>query len=257
MAATEKKYHIGLGPGDVGEYVLAPGDPGRTPLIAGHLDGAREVAFSREYRTFTGKVDGVQVSAMSTGMGGPSVAIGLEELHELGVHTVLRVGTCGAAQSEIKIGDLVIAHAAVRTEGTPDGYVPTEYPAVASLDLVNALVEAARASGTPYHVGLIRSVDALYSDLDPNRMPRQDLREELEMWKRAGVLSNDMETSTLFVVARLRKMRAGTINLCVDELGAGEIKHLDPSYMDRMLKVAVDAIRRLIERDRKNAHPRQ
>jgi len=249
MAVTEKKYHVGLGAGDVGEYALVPGDPGRTPMIAKYLDGAREIAFSREYRTFTGKLDGVPVSTVSTGMGGPSVAIAVEELGELGVHTFLRVGTCGAAQPEIKVGDLVIAYAAVRSEGTPNGYVPPEYPAVASLDMVNALVEAAKASGAPYHVGVIRSVDALYSDLMPDSMPRPHLRDELEMWSRAGVLSNDMESSTLFVVARLRKLRAATINLCVDELGAGEIHHLDPSYMDRMLKVAVDALRRLIASD--------
>src|SRR5207237_198670 len=163
VAVTEKKYHVGLGPGDVGDYVLVPGDPFRTPLIAKHLEGAREIAFSREYRTFTGKVDGVPVSAMSTGMGGPSVAIGVEEL------------------------------------------------------------------------------DALDSDLVPDQMPRPDLRAELEMWTRAGVLGNDMETSTLYVVSRLRDIRAGTICLCVDEVGAGEIHHLDPSYMDRMLAVAVDA----------------
>jgi uridine phosphorylase len=246
----EKKYHVGLAKGEVGEYVLVPGDPGRVPMIAKFLDGATEIAFSREYRTFTGSLDGVSVSAMSTGMGGPSVAIGVEELGELGVHTFLRVGTCGAAQPQIKMGDLVIALGSVRSEGTPNGYVPLEYPAVASLHVVNALVDAAKASGAPYHVGIIRSVDALYSDLLPDTMPRPHLRDELEMWSRAGVLSNDMETSTLFVVARLRKLRAGTINLCVDELGAGEIHHLDPSYMDRMLKVAVDAIRRLIEHDR-------
>ena len=250
----EKKYHVGLAKGDIGEYVLVPGDPGRVPMIAKYLDDAREVAFSREYRTFTGTVEGVPVSAMSTGMGGPSVAIGVEELAELGVHTFLRVGTCGAAQPEIKMGDLVIAIGSVRSEGTPDGYVPKEYPAIASLDVINALVGAARAAGARYHVGVIRSVDALYSDLMPERMPRpQQLREELDMWSRAGVISNDMETSTLFVVARLRKLRAGTINLCVDELGAGEIHHLDPSYMDRMLKVAVDAIRILIKNDKSGA----
>jgi uridine phosphorylase len=249
----EKKYHVGLAKGEVGDYVLVPGDPGRTPMVAKYLDGAREIAFNREYRTFTGTVDGVPVSTMSTGMGGPSVAIGIEELAELGVHTFLRVGTCGAAQPEIKMGDLVIALAAVRSEGTPDGYVPKEYPAVASLDVVNALVEAASAAGAPYHVGVIRSVDALYSDLLPDRMPRPHMRDELEMWARAGVISNDMETSTLFVVSRIRKLRAGTINLCVDELGAGEIHHIDPSYMERMLRVAVDAIRRLISMDKRAA----
>jgi len=252
VAATgEKKYHVGLAKGDVGEYVLVPGDPGRTPAIAKYLDDAHEVAFSREYRTFTGSLLGVPVSTISSGMGGPSVAIAVEELGELGVHTFLRVGTCGAAQPEIKMGDLVIGIGAVRTEGTPNGYVPPEYPAIASRDIVNALVDACSAAGAPYHVGIIRSVDALYSDLVPERMPRpHQLREELEMWSRAGVLSNDMESSTLFIVSRLRKLRAGTINLCVDELGAGEIHHLDPSYMDRMLRVAVDALKRLIEYDR-------
>ena len=252
MAAVgEKKYHVGLAKGEVGEYVLVPGDPGRTPAIAKYLDGAREVAFNREYRTFTGSIGGVPVSAISSGMGGPSVAIMVEELSEIGVHTFLRVGTCGAAQPEIKMGDLVIATGSVRSEGTPNGYVPLEYPAIASLELVQALMDASRAAGAPFHTGVIRSVDALYSDLLPDTMPRaKELREELEMWSRAGILSNDMETSTLFVVARLRKRRAGTINLCVDELGAGEIHHLDPSYMDRMLRVAVDALRRLIERDR-------
>ena len=249
----EKKYHVGLAKGEVGEYVLMPGDPGRTPMIAAHLEGAREVAFSREYRTFTGSLGGVPVSAISSGMGGPAVAIMVEELSELGVHTFLRVGTCGAAQPEVKMGDVVIAIGSVRTEGTPNGYVPAEYPAIASLDVVNALVASADASGVPHHVGIIRSVDALYSDLLPDTMPRLHLRDELEMWSRAGVLCNDMESSTLFVVSRLRKRRAGTINLCVDELGAGEIHHLDPSYMDRMLKVAVDAIRRLIEQDARAA----
>src|SRR5260370_33086470 len=188
-------------------------------------------------------------------MGGASVAVGVEELAELGVHSFLRVGTCGAAQPEIKMGDLVIAIGSVRSEGTPNGYVPPEYPAIVSLDVVNALVEAASAAKVPSHVGVIRSVDALYSDLMPERMPRpHHLREELDMWARAGILSNDMESSTLFIVSRLRKLRAGTINLCVDELGAGEIHHLDASYMDRMLKVAVDALRRLIEKDKDAAN---
>ncbi len=253
MAVAEKKYHIGLAREDVGDYVLVPGDPFRTPLIAKFIDGAKEVAFSREYRTFTGTVDGEKVSTMSTGMGGPSVAIGIEELHELGVHTLLRVGTCGAAQPEIKMGDLVISMAAVRSEGTPNGYVPLEYPAVASLHVVEALIEAAEAAGARYHVGVTRSVDALYSDLLPDTMPRPHLRDELDMWAKAGILSNDMEASTLFVVSRIRQMRAGCVNLCVDELGAGEIHHVDPSYMDRMLSVSVDAIRRLIKRDVRRA----
>jgi uridine phosphorylase len=247
---ADRKYHVGLTAEEVGKYVLYPGDPARTAVIASLFEGAREVAFSREYRTFTGTVAGTPVSAISSGMGGPSVAVGMEELRELGAHTFLRVGTCGATQPEIKMGDLVIATGAVRTEGTGDGYVPKEFPAVADHHVVTALLESARELGAPHHLGIVRAVDALYSDLLPDTMPNgAHLREELAMWARAGVLANDMETSTLFVVASVRRLRAGSLLLCVDEVGAGEIHHLDPSYMERMLKVAIGAIRRLIERD--------
>jgi len=253
--AAEKKYHVGLAAGEVGAYVLMPGDPFRTALIAKYLDGAEEKAFSREYRTFTGTVEGARVSTTSSGIGGPSAAIAVEELSELGAHTFLRVGTCGAAQSGIKMGDLVIATGSVRSEGTPDAYVPREYPAIAHPDVVNACVAAAEAAGAGHHLGIIRSVDALYSDLIPSRMPRREaLEAELLMWSRAGVVANDMESSTIMVVSSLRKLRAGVILLCIDELGSGEIHHLDPALMDRMLRVAVDAIRRLIVGD---AAPRQ
>lgn len=247
---TERKYHVGLVEEEVGKYILYPGDPARTAVIAKFLDGAKEVAFSREYRTFTGSLDGVPVSAVSSGMGGPSVAIGVEEMRELGVHTFLRVGTCGATQPDIKMGDLIIATAAVRTEGTGDSYVPKEFPAVANYEVVTALLESARELDAPHHLGIIRAVDSLYSDLLPDTMPNgPGLRAELEMWQRAGVIANDMESSTLFVLASVRRLRAGSILLCVDEVGVGEIHHLDPSYMERMLKVAIGAIRRLIERD--------
>jgi uridine phosphorylase len=247
---SERKYHVGLTAEEVGKYVLIPGDPARTAIIAKFLDGAREVAFSREYRTFTGSVGGTPVSAVSSGMGGPSVAIGVEEMRELGVHTFLRVGTCGATQPGIKMGDLIIATAAVRTEGTADSYVPKEFPAVADYEVVTALLESARELGVRHHLGIIRAVDALYSDLLPDTMPNGPaLRAELAMWTRAGVIANDMESSTLFVLASVRRLRAGSLLLCVDEVGAGEIHHLEPSYMENMLKVAVGAIRRLIERD--------
>ncbi len=250
-AGDERKYHVGLAAGEVGQYVLAPGDPFRTALIARHLEAAEERAFSREFRTFTGRVGDTEVSACSTGIGGPSMAIAVEELVELGVHTFLRVGTCGGAQPGIRIGDVVIATGAVRSEGTPDAYVPREYPAIASHEVVAACVEAARAAGAAHHLGVIRSVDALYADLVPDRMPRPaELRAEHALWARAGVVANDMESSTLMVVSALRRVRSGVILLCVDELDAGEIHHVDAAAMDRFTGVAVDAIRRLVERDR-------
>ena len=251
MATDERKYHVGLAPGEVGAYVLIPGDPFRTPLIARHLVDAKEKAWSREYRTFTGHIDGTLVSTCSSGIGGPSMAIAVEELGELGVTTFIRVGTCGAAQAGIQMGDLVIATGAVRSEGTPDAYVPREFPAMASHEVVRALTEAARGEQAPYHLGVIRSVDALYSDLQPERMPRPAVsRAEIEMWARAGVLANDMESSTMMVVSSVRGYRSGVILLVVDELGAAEIHHLDPWLMDRMLGVATRAVGILIERDR-------
>ena len=247
----QRKYHVGLASGDVGQYVLVPGDPFRTAVIARHLEAPEERAWSREFRTFTGLLDGTPVSACSSGIGGPSMAIAVEELGELGVHTFLRVGTCGGSQPGIRLGDLVIATGAVRSEGTPDAYVPREYPAIASHEVVAACTEAARAAGVRYHLGVIRSVDALYADLVPERLPRPaELRAELEMWARAGVQANDMESSTMLVVSALRGWRAGVILVCVDELGAGEIHHVDSAAVDRLVAVAVDAIRRLIERDR-------
>src|SRR5207302_1594112 len=228
--AAERKYHVGLAPGEVGRYVLVPGDPFRTVLIARHLEAAEERAWSREYRTFTGRVGDTPVSTCSSGIGGPSMAIAVEELGDLGVHTFLRVGTCGGAQPGIRLGDLVIATGAVRSEGTPDAYVPREYPAIASHEVVQACVEAASAAGAAHHLGVIRSVDALYADLTPERMPRPaELRAELAVWARAGVVANDMESSTMMIVSALRGWRSGVILLCVDELGAGEIHHVDAS----------------------------
>ena len=251
----QRKYHVGLAPGEVGAYVLIPGDPFRTALIARHLVDARERAWSREYRTFTGHIGGTPVSTCSSGIGGPSMAIAVEELGELGATTFIRVGTCGASQRNIHMGDLVIGTGAVRSEGTPDGYVPREFPAMASHEVVAALVDAAKEEQVPYHVGVIRSVDALYSDLAPERMPRPALaRAEVEMWSRAGVMANDMESSTMMVVSSIRGYRSGVILLVVDELGEGEIHHLDPWHMDRMLAVATRAVALLIDRDGAAAH---
>jgi uridine phosphorylase len=227
-----------------------PGDPFRTVLIAEHLEGAEEKAWSREFRTFTGRVGGTDVSTCSSGIGGPSMAIAVEELGELGVHTFLRVGTCGGGQPGVRLGDLVIATGAVRSEGTADAYVPREYPAMAALDVVAACVEAARETGARHHVGVIRSVDSLYADLEPDRLPRAaELRAELQMWSRAGIVANDMESATMMVVCAMRGWRSGVVLLCVDELGSGEIHHPEPSTMDGLVSVAVDAVRRLVERD--------
>lgn len=241
-----RAYHLGLAAGEVAPLVLLPGDPFRTQRIAAQLEDAREVAFSREFRTFTGRAGGRPVSTVSSGIGGASVAIAVEELAPLGVRTIIRVGTGGALQPGIAVGDLVIATGAVRSEGTPDSYVPRAFPAIADREVVAALEEAARAAGAPHHTGVVRSVDGLYPEIAPGAMPlRESLEEELRTWKRAGVLGSDMESATLFIVSHLRGVRAGTVLLCVDEVEAGDIQHLDPSLMERLIAVAVAAARRL------------
>jgi len=246
-----RKYHLALAPGEAGGYVLLPGDPARSALLAQHLEGAREMAFNREFRTFSGRVSGTLVSACSTGVGGPSAAIAVEELAQLGAHTLLRVGTCGGAQPGLEVGDLVVATGAVRSEATPNAYVPLSYPALADHALVAACLEAAAAAGARAHAGVIRSVDALQPDLDPDSVPLAREREaELEVWRRAGVLASDMESATILVLASLRGLRAASLLLCVNQLGAGEIGVLDPALQERLLVVAVDALRRLLERDR-------
>ena len=156
---SEKQYHIGMSENDVGRYVLLPGDPARTDKIAQYFDNPQLVAFNREYKTWTGTLNGVKVSVMSTGMGGPSTAIGLEELYKIGADTFIRVGTCGGIDLDVKAGDLVIASGAIRKEGTSREYTPIEFPAVADFHLTSILVKSAQKLDYPYHVGIVECKD--------------------------------------------------------------------------------------------------
>ena len=157
---SDVQYHINLKPGDVGRYVFLPGDPGRVPLIAAHLDDAEEITFNREYRTFTGTLDGEKVSVTSTGIGCPSAAIAMEELIKVGADTFIRVGTAGSLQPDVKLGDLCISTGSIREEGTSRQYVPLSYPAVADLDVTLALREAAKKLNFPHHCGITHCKDS-------------------------------------------------------------------------------------------------
>lgn len=240
------QYHIRLRPGDVGEAVLLPGDPGRVEAIARLLDKPRHVATNREFTTYTGQLDGRAVSVCSTGIGSPSTAIAVEELAALGVTTFIRVGTTGAIQSGIHFGHLVVATAAVRDEGTTPAYVPVSYPAVADHGLVAAMLESGGRLGHPIHAGIVRSHDGLYPDLQASRMPRhQELTQAADLWQRARVLCNDMETSTIFTICALRGLRGGSVLMVVNELGEADI---DPARVARldlspMFRVALDGVR--------------
>jgi uridine phosphorylase len=246
MAALQ--YHIRCKPGDVGEAALLPGDPGRCESIARLLDQPRLIASNREYTTYTGQLDGHAVSVCSTGIGSPSTAIAVEELAAIGVRTFIRVGTTGSIQREVHFGDLVVATGAVRDEGTTPSYVPLAYPAVADHELVAAMLAAGRERNHRTHAGIVRSHDALYADLHAAEQPRYaELQPALEMWRRARVLCNDMESSTIFTLCAIRGLRGGSILTVVNEPGEAEIDPKRVSALDLtpMFQVALDAIRQL------------
>ena len=250
-----RQYHIALDRGEVGRYVLLPGDPGRSALIAAHFDDARQVAAHREYVTYTGTLLGEMVSVTSTGIGAPSTAIAVEELTAIGAETLVRVGTAGAAQNYLRNGALVVAQGAVRDEGTTRHYVPLAYPAVADLDVVEALRRAAQRLGFSAYTGIVRSTDGLYADLSPQTMPVQALWHGTpnNVWAQSNVLCSEMEAAALFVVASVRGLRAGCVLAIVNEMGAGDIPAGPASALEPLIATAVEALRLLIRRDRGEA----
>ena len=190
---ANKQYHIQVSKGDIGRYVILPGDPKRCAKIAKYLDDAQMIADSREYITYTGTLDGVKVSVTSTGIGGPSAAIALEELVQSGADTFIRIGTCGGMQTEVMSGDIVIASGAVRMEGTSREYAPIEYPAVADIAVVNSLIAAAKSLEQNYHVGVVQCKDSFYGQHSPETKPvSYELLNKWEAWKRLGCLASEM-----------------------------------------------------------------
>ena len=249
-----KQYHIQVGKGDVGRYVIMPGDPKRCEKIAKYFDNAQLVADSREYVTYTGYLDGVKVSVTSTGIGGSSASIAMEELVNCGADTFVRIGTCGGMQLEVKSGDVVVATGAIRMEGTSKEYAPIEFPAVADLDVTNALREAAREKGCAHHVGVVQCKDAFYGQHCPERMPvSYELLAKWEAWKRMGCLASEMESAALFIAASHLKVRCGSCFLVVANQER-EKEGLDNPVVhdtDLAIQVAVEGIRKLIKEDQK------
>ena len=260
---ASKQYHIGVGSGDVAKYVLLPGDPGRVSFIASFWDSAEKMGENRQYVTYTGKVDGVPISCCSTGIGGPGVAIAVEELARCGADTFIRVGTAGGFQDYVEVGDVAIADAAVRLEGTSRTYVRTEYPAVASYDVTLALIEAAAARKYRFAVGVTRSGDAFYSQRTPSNSFggywQSEMDGVLDDLARSNVVSGEMEASVIFVMARLFRLRAGCVCAVLDkvmqvrEKGANfdpmkDFEH-KPEYIERASRTAIDAVKILSKWD--------
>ena len=249
------QYHIGLRKGDVGKYVILPGDPKRCEKIARHFDDAKLIADSREYVTYTGYLDGVKVSVTSTGIGGPSASIALEELVRVGADTFLRVGTCGGMQTDIMGGDLVIATGAIRMEGTSKEYAPIEFPAVANLEITNALVQAAKDLNKKYHVGIVQCKDAFYGQHEPETKPVDyELVNKWNAWVRLGCKASEMESAALFVVGDYLRVRVGSSFLVVANQEREKLGLEIPVVHDTeaAIEVTVQAIRNLIKQDKES-----
>jgi len=246
------QYHIGVKTGEVGRYVLLPGDPKRCAKIAAHFDDPVLVADNREYVTYTGTLDGVRVSVTSTGIGGPSAAIAMEELVRCGADTFIRVGTCGGMDTEVKGGDVVIATGAIRMEGTSKEYAPIEYPAVADIEITNALIKACKQLKQPYHAGVVQCKDAFYGQHNTENMPvSYELLQKWEAWLRMGCKASEMESAALFIVAQFLRVRAGSCFLCVanQEREKQGLANEQVHDTEIAIKAAIEGLRILIKED--------
>lgn len=250
---TGKQYHTGVGPDDIGKYVIMPGDPKRCEKIAAHFDNPVLVADSREYVTYTGYIDGVKVSVTSTGIGGPSASIAIDELSKCGAHTFIRIGTCGGMQENVMGGDVVIATGAVRMEGTSREFAPIEYPAVPDLDVTNALVSSAKKLGISHHVGVVQCKDSFFGQHEPEIMPvSYELENKWQAWLRMGCLASEMESAALFIAGLFLRVRVGSCFLVVANQEREKMGLPNSQVHDTELaiKTAVEAIRELIKQDK-------
>ncbi|MBQ7307994.1 MAG: uridine phosphorylase [Clostridia bacterium] len=249
----EVQFHIKMKTGDVGRYVILPGDPGRCEKIAKYFDDGKFVMSNREYTTYTGTLLGEKVSVCSTGIGGPSAAIAMEELVAIGADTFIRVGTCGGIKLDVKSNDVVIASGAIRYEHTSMEYAPLEYPAVSNYEVMNALVEAAEKLEKNYHVGVVQCKDAFYGQHSPNRSPvHYELNSKWDSWKRLGVLASEMESAALFVVADALKVRCGSCFHVIwnQERQAAGLDQEESHDGESSIKVGIEALKVLIMKDR-------
>ena len=253
MQATEKQFHIHCSEGDVGRYVILPGDPGRCEAIAQHFDNPVHIGMNREFNIWTGYLLGEKVSVCSTGIGGPSAAIAMEELHNIGADTFIRVGTCGGIALDILPDDVVVATGAIRFDHTSLEYAPIEFPAVPDFDVTAALKAAGEDLGYRTHVGVVQSKDSFYGQHSPERSPvSYELLNKWESWKRLGVKASEMESAALFVVASALGVRCGSCFHVIWNQEREKAGLFMPMSEDTSgaIKMGIQALKKLIEADR-------
>ena len=252
MQDTEKQFHIHCTEGDVGRYVFLPGDPGRCESIAAHFDNPVHVGMNREYNIYTGTLLGQKVSVCSTGIGGPSAAIAMEELTAIGADTFIRIGTCGGIDLDVMPGDIVVATGAIRYEHTSMEYAPIEFPAVPNLDVAMALKSASEELGYRTHTGVVQCKDSFYGQHAPERSPvYYELQQKWESWKRLGVKASEMESAALFVIASALGVRCGS---CFHAIWNQEREKLGMSMpmtedTSGAVRVGIEAMKRIIAAD--------
>ena len=247
------QFHIRCNPGDVGKYCFLPGDPGRCEAIAAHFDNPVHVGMNREYNIYTGTLLGEKVSVCSTGIGGPSAAIAMEELAAIGADTFIRVGTCGGIDLEVLPGDVVVATGAIRYDHTSLEYAPMEFPAVPNFDITAALKAASEELGYRTHVGVVQCKDSFYGQHSPHKSPAYwELEQKWESWKRLGVKASEMESAALFVVASALGVRCGSCFHAVwnqerEKLGMFLQMTEDTSGA---IKVGIEAMKKIVAADK-------
>jgi len=253
MNGTGVQYHLHIKKGDVGRYVILPGDPKRCEKIARYFDSPQLIADNREYVTYSGYLDGEKVSVTSTGIGGPSASIAMEELFQCGADTFVRIGTCGGIALPVMGGDIVIATGAIRNEGTSREYAPIEFPAVANLEVINALVQAAKTLGKKHHVGVVQCKDSFYGQHSPDTKPVAcELNAKWQAWKALGTLASEMESAALFVVASYLGVRCGSEFFVVGNQEREALGMSNPIEhdTDTAIQVVIQGIKNLIKIDR-------
>lgn len=249
------QYHLQIKSQDVGQYAIMTGDPKRCEKIARYFDNAYLVADSREYITYTGYFNNIKVSVTSTGIGGPSASIAMEELYNCGVYTFIRVGTCGGMDIDVKGGDIVIATGAIRMEGTTREYAPIEFPAIANLEIVNSLVKSSIEINQTYHTGIVQSKDSFFGQHSPETKPvSYELENKWSAWLKLGAKASEMESAALFIVASYLGVRCGSILLVIanqerEKMGYENIVVQDT---DTTIKIAIESIKNLIKQDNIN-----
>ena len=246
------QFHIRCNEGDVGRYVFLPGDPGRCESIAQYFDNPVHVGMNREYNIWTGYLLGQKVSVCSTGIGGPSASIAMEERVNIGADTFVRVGTCGGIDLNVESGDVVVASGAIRYEHTSLEYAPIEFPAVPDFEITAALKAAGEDLGYKTHVGVVQCKDSFYGQHSPSKSPvYYDLLQKWESWKRLGVKASEMESAALFVVAAALGVRCGSCfhviwNQEREKAGLDQNMTEDTSGA---IKVGIEAMKRIIAAD--------